>query len=218
MNTINIEMLSEVERKELLRTLAADEKAKKKQREEDKVVYKKLSEEYVKTNIDTLINFKTSIDNIGQGLFLDYAAIKGLKAKVYGEKTQDSHTSTLSDGSASITIGYNVSIGFDGTESAGVEKIKNYISSLAANDENTLKLTKMVNTFLKPNSKTKMLNPTKIIELNRLRKEFNDSEFDEGLDIIIEAQFRRQNSMYVSGWKVVDENGVAKKQEFRFTV
>lgn len=77
----------------------------------------------------------------------------------------------------------------------------------------------MVNTFLKPNAKTGMLNPSKIIELSRLKDEFNDERFNEGLEIIFNAQIRRQNSMYISGWKFIKtEEGQPKKVEFRFTV
>jgi len=96
--------------------------------------------------------------------------------------------------------------------------IKSYINSLATDDENVKKLAKMVNTFLKPNAKTGMLNPVKIIELSKLRDEFNSEKFNEGLEIIFNAQQRRQNSMYVSGWKFIDVNGIPKKLEFRFTV
>jgi len=215
---IDTSKLSVEERNSLLISLMADEKKEKEQKKQERKVFKELSEEYVSDNVDFLINHKSITEKLIEDLFEDYATIKELKSKVYGSKKQDSHTSTLADGSASITIGYNVTIGFDGTESVGVEKIKNFINSLAANDENTKKLTKMVNTFLKPNAKTGMLNPAKIIELNKLRGDFEDEEFNEGLDIIFNAQIRNQNSMYVSGWKFVEDNNKKKKMEFRFTV
>ena len=171
-------------------------------------------------DIDLIINHHGIQEELIKKVFSDYEPIKALKAEVYGVEIndQDSHTSTLKDGSASITIGYNVSIGFDGTESAGVEKIKEFISSLADDNDKVKKLSKMVNTFLKPNVKTGMLNPSKIIELSKLRDEFNDERFNEGLDIIFNAQQRRQNSMYISGWKFVQVDGVPKKLEFRFTI
>lgn len=130
----------------------------------------------------------------------------------------ESHTSTLDDGTASITIGYNINIGFDGTESAGVEKIKDFINSLATEEDNVLKLSAAVNTFLQPSAKTGMLNPTKIIQLSKLKDKFNDSRFDEGIDIIFKAQHKRKNSMYVSGWKYIDIDGKPEKLEFRFSI
>lgn len=218
MSTIDTSKLSAEERAELMAQLSQDEKAEKEKKVENRKAYKELSNEYVYRNINNLINHNKITEHLITTLFEDYKAVKEMKALVYGEKPQDSHTSTLPDGSASITIGYNVTIGFDGTESSGVEKIKNFISSLSDNDENTKKLTKMVNTFLKPNAKTGMLNPVKIIELSKLRDEFKDDQFNDGLDIIFNAQTRNQNSMYVSGWKFVEIDGKPKKVQFRFTV
>lgn len=216
--SIDLSKLTTEELAELKAEIQTKEKKKKDAIKQSRKTYKELSNEYVQRNIDALISHKVVTEDIIKKLFADYNAVKEIKKEIYGDKQQDSHTSTLPDGSASITIGYNVTIGFDGTESSGVEKIKNFITSLGADDDNTKKLTKMVNTFLKPNVKTGMLNPSKIIELSKLRDEFNDNEFNDGIDIIFNAQIRRQNSVYVSGWKSIEVDGVPKKVEFRFTV
>jgi hypothetical protein len=220
MSEINLSDLSPEARKKLAQQLKAQDKLEKKKRDENISAFKKLSEEFVTNNIDPLVHHHEITGALIEKLWNGYKSIKELKADVYGTKIneQDSHTSTLEDGSASITIGWNVSIGFDGTESAGVEKIKEFISSLSTDDENNKKLSAAVNTFLKPNAKTGMLNPAKIIELSKLKSEFNDERFNDGLDIIFNAQQRRQNSMYVSGWKIVELEGRPTKLEFRFTV
>ena len=220
MSEINLSDLSPEARKKLAQQLKEQDKLEKKKREENISTFKKLSEEFVTNNIDPLVHHHEITGALIEKLWSGYKSIKELKADVYGTKIneQDSHTSTLEDGSASITIGWNVSIGFDGTESAGVEKIKEFISSLSTDDENNKKLSAAVNTFLKPNAKTGMLNPAKIIELSKLKSEFNDERFNDGLDIIFNAQQRRQNSMYVSGWKIVEFEGRPTKLEFRFTV
>ena len=220
MSEINLSDLSPEARKKLAQQLKEQNKLEKQRREENISAFKKLSEEFVTNNIDPLVHHHEITGALIEKLWNGYKSIKELKADVYGTKIneQDSHTSTLEDGSASITIGWNVSIGFDGTESAGVEKIKEFISSLSTDDENNKKLSAAVNTFLKPNAKTGMLNPAKIIELSKLKSEFNDERFNDGLDIIFNAQQRRQNSMYVSGWKIVELEGRPTKLEFRFTV
>lgn len=220
MSEINLSDLSPEARKKLAQQLREQNKLEKQRRDENISAFKKLSEEFVTNNIDPLVHHHEITGALIEKLWNGYKSIKELKADVYGTKIneQDSHTSTLEDGSASITIGWNVSIGFDGTESAGVEKIKEFISSLSTDDENNKKLSAAVNTFLKPNAKTGMLNPAKIIELSKLKSEFNDERFDDGLDIIFNAQQRRQNSMYVSGWKIVEIDSMPKKLEFRFTV
>lgn len=209
------------ERKALAAQLAEQDKADKAKRNEDKKAFKELSAEYVNNNIDVLINHHNQTDSLVTKLFADFKQILGLKESVYGSKVKkfESHTSTLEDGTASITIGHNVTIGFDGTEAIGVEKIKEFLTSLSTGDSNVIKLSKAVNTLLKPSAKTGMLNPVSIIQLTKLREDFNSELFSEGLDIIINAQQRRVNSMYVSGWKYIkDENDKAIKLEFRFTV
>lgn len=218
--TLDIKKLSPEQRAELMNQLDAEAKAEKEKKKEDRKAYKELTYEYVHRNIDFLLTHNDVTKRIISDLFKDYKPVQSLKNSVYGNEAQDSHTSTLPDGSASITIGHNVSINFDGTESSGVQKIRNYIASLsdANSDDKTKKLTKMVDTFLKLNPKTGMLNPSKIIELSKLRDEFNDEEFDDGLDIIFNAQIRTQNSMYVSGWKYETVDGIPKKITFRFSV
>lgn len=221
MNHINLSQLSENERKELVKQAQELDRQERKKKADDRKTFKELSAEFITRNIDFWITHNKATQQAIKDLWSDFKPLQELKAQAYGTKIneQDSHTSTLDDGSASITIGYNVSIGFDGTEREGVEKIKNFITSLSDDSEKVKKLAKMVNTFLKPNAKTGMLNPSKIIELSKLRNEFNNEEFNEGLDIIFNAQIRRQNSMYVSGWKfITDEKGIPKKVEFRFTI
>lgn len=218
--TIDLKKLTPAQRRDLLKEAREIEKSEKKEREKNLSTFKELSADFVKDHIDPLLHHHEITGALIEKLWNDYKPLQEIKAKIYGVKTneQDSQTSTLEDGSASITIGYNVTIGFDGTESAGVEKIKEFISSLSSDDENNKKLSAAVNTFLKPNGKTGMLNPAKIIELSKLQAEFNDERFEQGLEIIFNAQQRRQNSMYVSGWKFVPIDGIPKKLEFRFTV
>lgn len=218
--TLDITKLSASAKAELMAQLEAENKAAKQKLKDDRKAYKQLTYEFVDRNIEGLLNHNDITAILIEKLFKDYGPIKELKQDVYGHDPQDSHTSTLADGTASITIGHNVSINFDGTESSGVQKIKNFIASLSEGnlDANTRKLVKMVDTFLKLNPKTGMLNPSKIIELSKLRDEFNDEQFDDGLDIIFNAQIRVQNSMYVSGWKFVQVDGKSKKLTFRFSV
>ncbi|OXA83696.1 hypothetical protein B0A56_00825 [Flavobacterium columnare NBRC 100251 = ATCC 23463] len=217
---IDLSQLTPEQRKELVNDARELDRQEKETKADNVKALKELTEDFVKKHIDHLVEKHQSVEKVISELFHEYQFIRELKAETYGNKinSQDSHTSTLADGSASITIGYNVTIGFDGTENEGVEKIKEFINSLASDDENVKKLTKMVNTFLKPNAKTKMLNPVKIIELSKLRDDFKSDEFNEGLEIIFNAQQRRQNSMYVSGWKFIQVDGLTKKLEFRFTV
>lgn len=220
-NTLDLSKLSIEDKQKLMAQLDAEAKAAKQKQKEDRKAYKQLTSEFVERNIDDLLNHNDITGIIIEKLFKDYNPIKEIKQSVYGTEEQDSYTSTLPDGSASISIGRNVSIKFDGTETAGIQKIRDFLVSLSdeTSGDNTKKLSKSVDTLLKLNPKTGQLNPSKIIELSNLADEFNDDRFDDGLSIIINAQIRTQTSMYVSGWKVIeDKNQIPKKLTFRFSV
>lgn len=220
MQNINLESLSAKERQALVQQAKEIVKKEKQAQENNRKAFKEMSVAFVNNHIDWWVHHKEITLQAIESLYKEFNPLLSLKAEAYGVhiNEQDSHTFTLEDGSASITLGYNVTIGFDGTENAGVQKIKNFIGSLASDDENVTKLSKMVNTFLKPNAKTGMLNPAKIIELSKLRDEFNNAEFNDGIEIIFNAQQRRQNSMYVAGFKFVQTEQGPKKIEYRFTV
>lgn len=220
-NTIDLSKLSTEQRKAFKAELAEQDKAEKQKRKADLATLKALSADYVDVYVDRLVSHRDETEHIIDVLFKDATRLVDLKEVLYGVKVKDqeSHTFTLADGSASLTIGYNVNIGFDGTESAGIEKIKSFLVSLATDDEKNVKLTKAVHRLLKPKAKTGQFNPSSIIELSNMREDFNDPLFDEGLDIIIAAQQKRKNSMFVSGWKfVVDGEGRSRKVEFRFSI
>lgn len=218
---ITLDQLSPEAKKQLLADLKKEENDKKNAKAENIAAYKELTHEFVNKNVDVFINRQLSNEADIKRLFVDYKDVMKLKAMTYGDKVleQDTHTSTLPDGSASITIGYNVNIGFDGTEQVGIKGIKDYMTSLTDDNENTQKLKSMVNVFLKESKKTGMLNPANIIQLNSLRAEMNSESFNENLDIIIAAQIRNVSTMFASGWKVIEgEEGMKRKIEFRFSI
>lgn len=223
MSTLDIKNLSAEDRKNLKKQLAQEEKAEKEQKKGDIATLKELQNTFLEENIDSLVHRQGEMETLVTNLFGSFIDILALKANVYGLERldQDSHTITTPDGNASITIGQNVNITFDGTEAAGVQKIMNYLTAISGNedDEDMKKMSETVKLLLKPSMKTKMLNPAKIIQLNSMRNTYNSPEFDEGMDIIVNAQIRQKGSSYVSGYKFVQQGDVpSKKVEFRFTV
>jgi Protein of unknown function (DUF3164) len=220
---IDIKKLSPAQKKEFAKQLSQEAREEKQKKQNDVATLKELQGEFLDKNIDTLVNRQGEIETLVAQLFTDFRDILNLKSQVYGLERldQDSHTMTNTDGSASITIGQNVNITFDGSESAGVQKIMDYLTGISGADDNEdmKKMAETVKLLLKPSLKTKMLNPAKIIQLDAMRATYNSPEFDEGMDIITDAQIRQKGSSYVSGYKFVQIGDVpSKKVEFRFTV
>jgi hypothetical protein len=203
---------------------ASAEKQKKKEQkakaQAEKESFKELSYEFLNKHLDVFVEKQSMMEHDIEAAFNDYTPLLDLKASTYGEnvRNQYSHTVTLPDGSASITIGHNTDIIYDGTENMGIDKIKTFLTSINADNEVVKNLVKTVNILLKPSKKTGQLNPSSLIQLNAMRADWNSSEFNDGLDIIINAQKVARSSQYVEGWKMVQQNDRSKKIKFRFTV
>lgn len=194
-------------------------KAEKRKKAENYKAFKELGAEFLNRNISELTKLRGINENVILNVFKDFEPTLDIRKELYGESNQDSFTTTLPDGSQSITIGYNVAISFDGTEPAGITKIKQYLATLSGDNSNARKLAASLNVLLKPNGKTGMLKPNVVLQLKALRDEYDDEGFDEGIEIIEKAQIFTRTTQYVRGWNYIDgENGQRKKMTFNFSV
>lgn len=199
---------------EILRAqILADEKAKAEEKKQNRLAYKDMVEDTVNSFAPELAEFGKAQTEIVNKAFDMFKHALELKKELYGyEDKQSSHTFTTEN--ASIMIGYNEIISFDGTQSAGVSKIRGFISGLAADDENRAVLADLLETFMKPNKRGE-LNPTRVAELIAKKDKIKDEQFHEGVDIIVAAQFKSRTSTFVKGWvKERGEDGQEKKTEF----
>jgi vesicle coat complex subunit len=218
-NQVKLQDLTLEQKKQLLQEAKQDLKDQKLKKAENYTAFKELSAEFVSRNISPLLDLHILNEKAILSLFQDFEPVLAIRKELYGDKPQDSYTSTLPDGSQSITIGHNVIISFDGTESEGVQKIKEYLATLASDDDNAKKLSASLNLLLKPNGKTGMLKPNVVLQLNALRDQYNDENFDEGIEIIEKAQIFTRTTQYVRGWAYVNgEAGQRKKLTFSFSV
>lgn len=215
---MNINTLTPAEKKALMTQLAAEEKAEKKKREGNISTLKKMIDETVNAKAPSLADFGKMQNEIVDATFKDFETIISLKNELYSTSSQQaSHTFSSRDGNGSITIGYNEIIGFDGTEGAGVSKIKQVIAGLSSDDEDREVLIDLLNTFMKPDKKGN-LNPTRVAELQSKKEKVNKPLFTEGVDIIVNAQFKTRTSQYVRGWyRIKGENGKEIKLSFSIT-
>lgn len=215
MENLNIKTLSQSERTALLMALAEEEKAEKKRKAADRNTLKVLQDELCHKWLSPSQLLGEQQRSLVDGVFEDASMIITLKNNVYQTREkQDSHTFTARDGSGSITVGYNTVIGFDGTGNAGIQKVKAYLSSLSEKDDNYMKINKILNVLMKPD-KNGNLNPARITELANLKAEIDHELFSDGIEIIINAQFKTRTTSYVRGWKRgILENGKEVKMKF----
>jgi hypothetical protein len=170
---------------------------------EERDAYKKLVAETIPKALLKLYKTSEMISSIKTETFQLFETILDLKNQVYGFKEkQMSHT--FSNDKEEITIGYRINEGWDDTATIGIEKVQNYISSLSTNKE-TASLVKIVFNLLKKDAKGN-LKGSRVLELQKLTKEFNNEEFTDGVEIIA-SSFKPVRSSWFIEASLINENG-----------
>ena len=121
---------------------------------------------------------------------------------------QHSHTFTTSKGNMRITLGSNTIDGYRDTVEDGVAMVKEYISSLAQNDE-TKALVDMVLKLL-ARDKTGQLKASRVLQLRQMAEKTGNERFIEGVRIIEESYQPTETKQYIRA-EVKDEKTGAWK-------
>jgi len=220
MSTIEIPVLTPEQEQVLKARFIAEEKAKKEAKLENRKLLKQMENEVVLGQIDFFIDKRQDIEARIVNLFKNIDPVIELRAEVFGnaKREQDSHTFTLDDGSASIKVGWNVRPSFNGSESEGIVKIRQYMASLAGESDKEKVLMDMIQIFLKTDAQGNY-DPKKVRELNSMRTKANSELFNEGMDIINEAMIEIRTSRYARGYRMVDfQEGILKRVNFNFSI
>ena len=193
------------EQKANLKKQILEEEAKEKAERKAKVEgYKSLVDETVIKAMEKVKGISNQITTIKKEVFDDFKSILELKAELYGVKeNQQSHTFTTTDGKISITLGDRMLDSFDDTVHAGIEKVKNYIYK-TVQEENT-HLLEIVNLLLKKD-KNGNLKASRVMELEKIAGNINDTELSEGVQIIKEAWKPQKSKTFIEAY-YKDENG-----------
>lgn len=197
MNTepINIDNLSEAE---LMAALKKKQDAKAETRE----AYKELVNATVPEALYKLTSLSEQLSNVKRDIFQYFKDVLQLKNEVYGIKeSQQSHT--FSTDHAEITIGYRVTDGWDDTVSAGVEKVRTFLETLAK-DANSAALVNTVFNLLKKDAKGN-LKGSRVLELQKLTAEFNNDEFTDGVEIISKAYKPKRTAWFIEAYSINED-------------
>lgn len=164
--------------------LKAELERRESKKHDDRTAYKKLVEETTPKAIFELAKASSILQNAKTEIFNYFKDVLVLKQEVYGIKEkQMTHTFSCKEGE--VTIGFRINDGWDDTVNAGVAKVEKFISSLAK-DEATAHLVKMVFNLLKKDAKGN-LKGSRVLELQKLTKDFNNDEFTDGVNIIAQS-------------------------------
>lgn len=175
--------------------LADELKRRKEAKKGQKDAFKQLSNEIVPTILDRLQAWSEEGKKIKQEVYNNLRDLIDLKFAAFEVKSdQQSHTFSTSTGE-SITIGYNVTPGFDDTVHMGIAKVREFINSLVK-DQDSAVLVKQITKLLKANAKGE-LDPKRVLELHQLAQDYNDIGLIEGVNIIQESYQPKRSNWFI---------------------
>jgi hypothetical protein len=195
MKQFDLDKMTPAQLAELKAQLAEKEKAEKEHIRKERESYKNIVTQTVKEQFVKLQNLSSELSLLKADIYGQFASIIELKNELYGTKSgQASHTFTDDEG-RSITIGYRQIESFDDTLDMGIAKVREYIDSLAV-DENSARLVELVNRLLKKDAKGN-LKANRVLDLQNLADKVQNPLLIEGVTIIREAYKPSRSSIFI---------------------
>lgn len=201
---VDLSQLTPAQLAALMEEIKLQEKKEKEAVRQRRETYKVLVSDTVRDTFKPLVGLSKHILNIKKLVFDSFQAIIEMKEEIYGVKEgQQSHTFTDLNSTISIKIGYRVTDAYDDTFSAGIEKVKNYMTRLT-DAEGAEKYRKIVKALLRTDAKGN-LKASRVLELRQYANEEQDEELNDGVRII-EESYRPAKSCQFVEVKFKDDN------------
>lgn len=211
MTTIDFQQLSPEQKAELLKQASQEDlkaavAAKDQQKDENRKAYKEMVNDAIPHFIQVIENASKMLSKVKFDIFDGLKFLLDQKAEAYSVK-QGQQTHTFSDKKGNgITYGFRVNDGWDDTVNAGIDKIKEFLESLAK-DDNSAKLVTAINKLLKKDAKGN-LKSSRVLELRQLAEEWKDEQFVDAVGIIEKAYKPVRSAFFIEAWHT---NSAGKK-------
>lgn len=187
MDTVKVEMTPE-EFARYKQAMAEQSRRDEAQRaKEEREAYRSLAATTVDEFFPRLESTSNTLSKMKRVLYNAFSQVVETKREVMGAETQGqrSHSFLSTDGTKRIIMGYYQRDGWDETVEDGIAKVRDYISSLAG-DEETRKLVDIILDLLSRDGKGN-LKADKVLQLDKYAESIQDVRFSEGVAIIKEA-------------------------------
>lgn len=203
---MDLSKMTAAERAALKAQLEAEERAEIQKRQESIDAYKQSVDEFCKDVFGRMQKVSELMRAEKERTFFAANILIEMKEQLYRTK-QDRHSNqfTTSDGKYTIALGYRTNDGWDDTVDVGIAKVKEYLRSLAANED----AAKAVDIIMKLLAKDKKgnLKASAMIQLEQEATKIGDATFIEGVQIIRDA-YRPVDTCQFISVSYKDENGV----------
>lgn len=196
-NEFNIESLTPEQMAQLEQQLEAKKKADKARIQADRDAYTELVDETVRSTVKRLQNLSSEMAAIKAEVFAEFETIIKTKEELFKVKLdRRSDTFSTRDGQMSIQLGYRTLDAYDDTVDAGIAKVKEYLATLAK-DDNSAALVDTVMSLLSKNRKGE-LKASRVLELERLAAKSGSPEFMDGINTIKAAYKPAKSGQFIS--------------------
>lgn len=202
---MDITKLSAAERAALKAEIQQQELAEKEKREQEISTWKSLVDETVKSCFPRLIGISEKLQKNKSDIREMFRKAIELKQGIYGVKeTQKSHQFMDADGQFRITLGVNVIDNYDDTVETGIQIVKDYMGTLAKDDNSRLLVGTIMRLLAKDQKGT--LKASRVLQLQQMAEQCGDPDFLEGVRIIRHAYSPVDSKTYIKA-EYRDENG-----------
>ncbi|EGQ11469.1 hypothetical protein HMPREF9136_2731 [Prevotella dentalis DSM 3688] len=167
------------------------------QRKQQRKDYAAMVDEEMADAIPELVSMSQQLKCVKDAVFGNFDAILKMKQEVLGltKDSQRSHTFTNSIGTQRITLGVNVIDGYRDTVEDGIAIVKEYIESLAK-DDNSKALVSAVLRLLSRDGQGN-IKASRVLQLRKMAEETGDEHFMEGVRIIEESYQPTTTKRYI---------------------
>ncbi|PZP38706.1 MAG: hypothetical protein DI598_20455 [Pseudopedobacter saltans] len=166
--------------------------------------YKEVVNDTIPGLLEELKDISALLSKVKTKVFNELKTLIELKAEVFGKDNNilQSHTFTTEKGDR-ISVGYRMTDDWDDTVSAGLQKVHDFIQSLAK-DDNSAVLVKAIMRLLAKDKKGN-LQSSRVLQLKQLAEETGNEGFIDAVGIIHAAYRPRRSAQFISA-SYRDEN------------
>lgn len=200
--------MTEEEREQFEAFKVAQEREKVLQRrKENREAYSQLVDEQVEMAVEELSELSAQISAVKHTIMTNFTEVLKMKAEVMNltkQEGQFSHTFTTSDSKARLTLGVNTIDAYRDTVEDGVAMVKEYIESLAKDDNSRALVNAVMRLLAKDQKGT--LKASRVLQLRKMAEETGNEQFIEGVRIIEESYQPTVTKQYIKA-EVRGDNG-----------
>lgn len=194
---MDIKNMTAKERAELKAQIEAEESAEKQKREDDITAYKNSVDEFCRAGFATLSVVSEAMRKAKEKMFADAETLISMKEELFRTKSdRRSDQFTTSDGRITIALGSRTNDGWDDTVNVGIGMAKEFIKSLAK-DEEAAALSEMVMGLLAKDRKGN-LKASRVLQLRETANKSGYAKLIEAVDIIQAAYQPVETCQFIS--------------------